>query len=154
MAFTAEQIEAHERLRRKLGQPPKATATGCLLPSVLAVIVIFFVFFSPRTCVMHLATEDQMALEQLKKCQLARDHLGDDIHPAWAGCSTGKSSCSDFKNGSSSWRFPVSGTKGSARLHFTASQRKGKWRLVFATLHIDEDNFIDLMSCEARVIPD
>jgi hypothetical protein len=151
---TPQQLEAHERLRRRLGPAQPPSKAGCVLPIVVACIVVFFLFFSPRTCLMHQSTEDQMALEAVNKCDVARKHLGDDIHPAWAGCTTGKSSCSDFRNASASWRFPISGSKGRGDLRFSASKRKGKWKLVFATIVLDEDHSIDVMKCEEQVIPD
>ncbi len=149
-----QQLEAHERLRRRLPPAQPISKAGCALPLVLAGLVMFFLFLSPRTCVMHLATEDQLALDAVNKCEVAREHLGNDIKPAWAGCTNGKSSCSDFRNGSSSWRFPVSGSKARAQLRFSATKRKGKWKLSSVVLQLDEDHMIDAMECRLIEIPD
>ena len=106
-------------------------------------------FLSPKACALFSPGNEDLAIETLKKCPRARQLLGDDVGPAWIGCTQGSSQggC-DSEN--AHWSTSVAGSKGSGDFAWAAQETDGKWIIKGAWLRVSGSDEIDIVKCNAH----
>jgi hypothetical protein len=111
----------------------------------LVLLTPLLLFVSPRGCATFFDDGLRDAIAKVASCERARAYLGDDIHPAWVGCTTGSSS-SGCDSGSAHWSTRISGSNGSGSLDWSASKEARGWTTVGAHLSIGGQE-IDIIEC-------
>jgi hypothetical protein len=114
---------------------------------VLTPMLLFiFLFVSPRACSTFFDDGLRDAVKTVASCDRARALLGDDIHPAWVGCTTGSSASNFGAGGGARWTTRISGSNASGWLDWSASKEERGWTTVGAHLSAGGQD-IDIIEC-------
>lgn len=112
-------------------------------------VVFALLFVSPRACSMlHSSDAEKLAIQAVSSCPAARAQIGDDVAPAWTGCSQGsyEGGCG---SGHEKWSTSIAGTKGRGTLGWAAEESNGNTKLVGAWLDTGSGQ-IDLVACDSK----
>ena len=147
-------VAAHPVVGSPFGAPAPKKRSRALIGGIIGFNGIFWAaftlfFLSPKACALFSPGNEDLAIETLKQCPRARQLLGDDVGPAWVGCTQG-SSQGDCSSENAHWSTSVAGSKGSGDYAWAAQETNGKWIIKGAWLRVSGSDEIDIVKCNAK----
>jgi hypothetical protein len=104
-------------------------------------------FFS--TCSGGCGGYEGLVMDTLRVCPKARELLGDDVRESYVGCACGQMETGGG-TGNASWSVPVSGSRGRGTYEYVLEQHAGRWQVMAATLHAQDQN-VDVLGCSSAL---
>jgi hypothetical protein len=87
-----------------------------------------------------------LVLDRLRGCKVAREMLGDDIDVSLVGVAWGSSSTRNGQWGNAQWRVPVSGSLASGVYQYALELHGGQWSMLRGQLEIG-GRVVDVARC-------